>query len=463
MQVSLKSSSNNMNRTFWRYAIPSIAAMLVNGVYQVVDGIFIGHYIGQQGLASVSMVWPIIYVIAGLGLMIGMGAGSLLSMTRGQSEKEGMPVSQKSIVDILCSSSLLMVVMGFFVALTLMLWGRDFLKLQGGEGEVLLIAEQYLSLFIGGGFITILASAMPIFIRNNDAPTLATTLLIIGALLNIILDYLFIVQFDLGLKGAAIATLSAQFSVCIGGIFYFLSKQSNIHFKRDYITFNFSLVKKIVLLGASSLVMYLYVSFVFALHNRLFMQYGTTVNLGAFAIVGYLMVLYYLVAEGLAEGMQPLVSFFHGASQPQKIKAVVILSIKATIITGLVWIAILNIFPHTMIGMFNDFDEQLIQEATLGIRLHLFAMFLDGIVVLASMYFMAVGLGGRSLWIAIGNLLTQLPLLYFLPKWFGITGIWLVLPLSTIIMFIVVVPMLWRHCFALSKVGPKKKLILQSN
>lgn len=459
MQVSSKSSSVNVKRAFWRYAIPSIAAMLVNGVYQVVDGIFIGHYIGQQGLASASMVWPIIYVIAGLGLMIGMGAGSLLSMARGQSEKEGSLVSPKKIAGILSTSSVLMILLGFFVSVILIFWGNTFLIIQGGEGDVLWIAQQYLTVFIVGGIITVFASAMPIFIRNNDAPTLATGLLIFGALLNIVLDYVLIVSFDLGLKGAAIATLSAQFSVCVGGVFYFFSKQSKITFKCNYLTFDMAVAKKILLLGVSSLVMYLYVSFVFALHNRLFMQYGTTVNLGAFAIVGYLMVLYYLVAEGLAEGMQPLVSFFHGALQPQKIKAVVILSAKATIVAGLAWIAILNVFPHTMIGLFNNLDAQLIQEATLGIRLHLFAMFLDGIIVLASMYFMAVGLGGRSLWIAIGNLLTQLPLLYFLPKWFGITGIWLVLPLFTIVMFVIVVPMLWRHCFHQQ---PRETLVLQS-
>jgi len=293
--------------------------------------------------------------------------------------------------------------------------------------------------------VTLLASAMPIFIRNDDAPRIATGLLIVGAVLNIILDYLLIVQFNLGLKGAAIATLIAQLSVCIGGFGYFFSTQSRVVFTREYMAFSFPLAKKIIILGASSFVMYLYVSFVFALHNRLFMEYGTSVNVGAFAIVGYLMVLYYLVAEGLAEGMQPPVSFFYGAAQPKNIKKMMILSAKATVIAGLIWTLVLNMFPQVMIGLFNDADPLLMQEASLGIRLHLFAMFLDGIIVLASMYFMAIGLGVRSLWISIGNLFIQLPFLYFLPKWLGITGIWLVLPISTMVMFMIVAPMLWSH------------------
>ncbi|MCL1126141.1 MATE family efflux transporter [Shewanella surugensis] len=360
---------------------------------------------------------------------------------------------QKKTVQILSTSGILMLGFGVIVFLLLFFGGRGFLMAQGGIGETLLIAEQYLSIsvsqylsvFVAGGIVTLCAAAMPIFIRNNEAPRMATGLLIFGAVLNIVLDYLFIVQFNLGLKGAAMATLFAQLSVCIGGLIYFCSKQSQIEFRREYFVFSLPLAKRIVLLGASSFVMYLYVSFVFALHNRLFMEYGTSVNVGAFAIVGYLMVLYYLVAEGLAEGMQPPVSFFYGASQPKNIRKMVLLSAKATVVAGLIWTAILNLFPYTIIGFFNDSDPVLIQAAILGIRLHLFAMFLDGIIVLASMYFMAVGIGGRSLWISIGNLFIQLPFLYFLPKWMGINGIWLVLPVSTMIMFVIVAPMLWRH------------------
>ena len=191
--------------------------------------------------------------------------------------------------------------------------------------------------------------------------------------------------------------------------------------------------------------MYLYTSFVFALHNRLFMEYGSPITVGAFAIVGYLMVLYYFVAEGLGEGMQPPVSYFFGAKQTENIKKVLVLATKVTITAGIAWLLILNLFPSTIIGLFNAEDTSLIQEATSGIRLHLFAMFLDGYLVLAIMFFMAVNQGKKALGISVGNMLIKLPLLFFLPPWLGVKGVWLAMPISNVLMFIIVAPMVWHH------------------
>ncbi len=443
-------NERSIKRTFWRYAIPSIAAMLVNGLYQIIDGMFIGHYLGYQGLAGISISWPIIYVIAGVGLMIGMGAGSLNSVSRGRdaaTQKDSIEASRThaEMAKTLYTAMGLAIGFGLLFSYLLFLNGTHLLLAQGAEGQVLVLAQDYLSPFVWTAAITILASALPILIRNDESPNIATALMVTGACMNIVLDYLLIVQFDMGLKGAALATVCAQLSVCVGGFAYFLSTKTQLKLSAHRPSFNTKLAARILLLGSSSFVMYIYTSFVFALHNRLFMEYGTSITVAAFAIVGYLMVLYYFIAEGIGEGMQPPVSFFLGAAQPHNIKKMVLLAATVTLTIGLSWVAILNLFPEIMIGLFNSDDPTLIQEAVTGIHLHLFAMFIDGLIVLAIMYFMAVNQGGKSLAISIGNMLIQLPFLYILPKWLGIYGVWIAMPLSNVVMFLIVAPMVWYH------------------
>lgn len=401
------------------------------------------------------MAWPIIYVFAGIGLMIGMGSGSLISRSRGE-EQVSSSVKSDALTHsnktnrTLTTAIFLILVFGILGSILLSISGTHLLQIQGGIDNTLLLGQQYIGPFIWTLVFTILASAMPILIRNDESPNIATGLMIMGACINILLDYLFIVRMDMALHGAGVATVAAQVTVSLCGLAYFLSsttrlKVGNLTLKLSAMRFDSRLAKQILLLGASSFVMYLYTSFVFALHNRLFMEYGSPVTVGAFAIVGYLMVLYYFIAEGLGEGMQPPVSYFFGAKQTENIKKVLVLATKVTITAGIVWLLILNLFPSNIIGMFNSEDTALIEEATTGIRLHLFAMFLDGYLVLAIMFFMAVNQGKKALGISIGNMLIQLPFLYFLPPLFGVTGVWLAMPISNIVMFLIVAPMVWHH------------------
>ncbi|MGS0727567.1 MATE family efflux transporter, partial [Shewanella sp. 0m-11] len=318
-------------------------------------------------------------------------------------------------------------------------------------GATLGMAQDYIGVFIWGAAATIIASALPLLIRNDESPNIATGLMVLGALVNIGLDYLLIGVFNFGLLGAAIATISAQSIVCILGLIYFCTRISNIRWPAKFTYFKIPFAKQIMLLGSSSLFMYLYTSFVFALHNRLFMEYGTPLTVGAFAIVGYLMVLYYLVAEGVAEGLQPPVSYYYGAEQHENINKMLKLSVKVTLIAGVSWITLLNVIPHAMVGLFNSNDSELIATAVDGIRLHLFAMPLDGFIALSSVYFMATNQGVKALAIACGNMLIQLPFLYVLPKIMGVDGVWMAMPISNIVLCFIVVPMVWLDVKARSR------------
>ncbi|MCW8328408.1 MATE family efflux transporter [Photobacterium sp. SDRW27] len=442
----------SVRRTFWRYAIPSVAAMLVNGLYQVIDGIFVGHYIGYEGLAGINMAWPVIGIIAGLGLLVGMGTGSLISIYRGEGNntKAQQTLSTGLGIIFLC---------GLLTMMLVSTLGPTMLIAQGAVGTALSLGIEYIDVFAWGAVFTIAAGAMPMLIRNDDSPNLSTLLMAIGALMNIVLDYLFIAKFGWGLKGAALATVISQITIFVLAIGYFFSSNSQLRLCWRTLTFSPTLAVKLIGLGTSSLFMYAYFSFVIALHNRLFMEYGTAVHVGAFAIVGYLMTMYYLLAEGVASGMQPPVSYYFGADQVEKIKATLMLAIKVVLLTGIGAVIFLNLYPNTLIELFSNNDPVLAGETVNGLRLHLFAMFLDGFIALASVYFMAVNQGGKALAISAGNMLVQLPFLYFLPQWLGVNGIWLSVPLSNIVLAVIVVPLVWSDINKKSQTNGKILLV----
>lgn len=426
----------SIKKTFWRYTLPAIAAMLVNGLYLIVDGIFIGHYIGFEGLAAINMAWPVLYFVVGFGIMVGMGSGSLLSIQRGKGDLTTAPT-------ILTTSMIVMLLLSAVSTFIILFYSSQLLQAQGAIGATLQMGQDYIAVYAWATIATVLSAALPFLIRNDENPNLATILMALGAVINIVLDYLFIGVWDMGLTGAAVATITAQITICLIGLGYFLSGYSNIKWPTKFTLFNLSFSRQMLLLGSSSLFMYLYTSFVFALHNRLFMDYGSSITVGAFAIVGYLMVLYYFVAEGVAEGLQPPVSYYYGAEQHEDISKMLKLSVKVTFIAGISWTLLLNLLPELMVGLFNNEDPILISTAVDGIRMHLFAMPLDGFIALASVYFMATNQGKKALIVACSNMLIQLPFLYVLPKIIGVNGVWLAMPLSNITLCLVVMPMVY--------------------
>ncbi len=420
---------------FWKYAIPSIAAMLVSGLYQIIDGIFVGHYVGFEGLAGINMAWPIICCVVGVGMMIGMGAGSLLSITRGEKKPlEGQKVLSHAIV--------LIGIMSIASAIFIHFFGETLLLLQAADGQSFTMASDYIEVFAYGAFFTTAATAMPLLVRNDEQPGFATMLLMIGAVMNIALDYLLIAVYPLGLTGAAIATLISQAIVMLLGFYYFFSRKANTRFKFSYKDIKFKQLQKILVLGSSSLIMFMYFSFIIALHNFLFMQYGSAVHVAAFAIVGYVATTFYLLAEGIAGGMQPPVSYYYGAKQVPQIKQTVKLTVKVVAILGVFTVLFINIFPNFVIGFFSNHDNTLMAETLIGMRLHLFALVLDGFIFIATMYFMAVNQGNKSLFISMANMAIQIPFLLTLPNLIGVNGIWLSVPLSNVALCLILTPLI---------------------
>ncbi|EKO3549999.1 MATE family efflux transporter [Vibrio fluvialis] len=436
--------STSIYRQFLRYAIPTVAAMLVNGLYQVVDGIFIGHYVGAEGLAGINVAWPVIGTILGMGMLVGVGTGALASIKQGEKDLH-------SAKRILATGLLTLVMLAPIVATILWFFADDFLRWQGAQGRTFELGMQYLQILIIGCVFTLGSIAMPFLLRNDDSPNLATLLMVVGALCNIVLDYVLIAWLQWELTGAAIATAISQLIVTGLGFSYFFSKRAKLRLTRACLSMEWRYLPKIFAIGVSSFFMYAYGSTMVALHNSLIIQYGNAVMVGAYAILGYIVTVYYLTVEGIANGMQPLASFNHGARQYGNIRRLLKVAMSIAVLGGVVFVLMINLFPEQVIGIFNSNDPRLMEGAVFALKLHMFALFLDGFLVVSAAYYQATNHGGKAMFVSVGNMMVQLPFLYILPKLYGITGVWIAFPLSNIALSCVVGVMLWRDVSRLGK------------
>ncbi|MEK6212835.1 MAG: MATE family efflux transporter [Vibrio fluvialis] len=416
----------------------------MNGLYPVVDGIFIGHYVGAEGLAGINVAWPVIGTILGMGMLVGVGTGALASIKQGEKDL-------RSAKRILATGLLTLVMLAPIVATILWFFADDFLRWQGAQGRTFELGMQYLQILIIGCVFTLGSIAMPFLLRNDDSPNLATLLMVVGALCNIVLDYVLIAWLQWELTGAAIATAISQLIVTGLGFSYFFSKRAKLRLTRACLSMEWRYLPKIFAIGISSFFMYAYGSTMVALHNSLIIQYGNAVMVGAYAILGYIVTVYYLTVEGIANGMQPLASFNHGARQYDNIRRLLKVAMSIAVLGGVVFVLMINLFPEQVIGIFNSNDPRLMEGAVFALKLHMFALFLDGFLVVSAAYYQATNHGGKAMFVTVGNMMVQLPFLYILPKLYGITGVWIAFPLSNIALSCVVGVMLWRDVSRLGK------------
>ncbi len=430
-------SDAELRREFWRYTIPSIGALLVNGVNELVDAAFVGSHVGYEGLAAITLTWPVICLVIGIGLMIGAAGGSLMSIARGRRDWQ-------QCNRILNRSAGLALLLGPLCGVLVIAIDQTVLQWQGASGSVADMALLYSEVFAAGCVINLIAIALAMMVRNDNSPMISTLIMGISALVNLLFDWLFVAVLDQGVAGAALASIFAKAAALAGAGYYFLRHSQRLQLQLSLMKPDLAFSRRICALGASTFVMYIYAGVDISVHNALLMHYGSAIDVAALAIAGYIMMLFYFLSEGVANGMQPLVSYYHGSHLLQLQNRMRDMAIRVLVISGIGWTALVYAAPEWLISLFSEHNPELTEVARNGMYLHLFAMLFDGLLVLASVYFQAVDQGRRSLLISVGNIAVQIPFFLVLPQWLGVTGVWLVLPVSTTLLFLVVLAVIVR-------------------
>ena len=422
-----------LSRLFWRYVTPTVAAMLITGIYVTIDGIFVGHVLGQDGMAGLMLAYPICAVLYAVGALIGMGASSLVSFYLGQ----GNPAKARHIVGnalvMVLLTSLLLSVIGIR-------YGEPMLAWMGAEGEIFTAGLAYLQAYAWLGVFAVLSMAFSSLLRNDGRPGFVTIIMVVGGLLNVLLDYLLMVVFPFGLAGVATATMLSQAVTGLACLWHFFTPRSQLRISWDTLRPDLRLMGETVRLGISSFLMYLYLSVVLALHNKALLAVGTSLHVAAYGVISYTEAFFYLVFEGIAMGIQPIASFNAGAGHWQRVLRVRNLALGVTLGIALCAMIPLYLWPEAAVYLFAGDNATLLPVASLGIWLYFWGLPMEGLLLVGATYFQAINRARIASLLTGGKLVLIGGFLWGFSTLWGVPGVWLALPTCSSLLVLV----MWR-------------------
>lgn len=422
-----------LSRLFWRYVTPTVAAMLVTGIYVTIDGIFVGHILGQDGLAGLMLAYPICAVLYAVGALLGMGSSSLASFYLGKGEqKRARHIVGNALVMVLVAAAVLT-----FIGIN---YGDEMLAWMGAEGDIFTAGLAYLQWYAWLGVFAVLSMAFTALLRNDGRPGLTTWILVGGGLLNVLLDYLLMAVIPWGLAGAAIATMLSQ--AVTGGLclWHFFTPRSKLRIGWDTLLPDWQLMLETVKLGFSSFLMYLYLSVVLALHNKALLAVGTSLHVAAYGVISYTEAFFYLIFEGIAMGIQPIASFNAGAGNWQRVLRIRNLALGVTVAIALCGMVPLYLWPEGAVYLFAGDNATLLPVATLGIWLYFWGLPMEGLLLVGATYFQAINRPRIASLLTGGKLLLIGGFLWGFSILWGVAGVWLALPTCSTLLVL----LMWR-------------------
>lgn len=429
-----------------KYAVPSVVSMVVMALYNIVDQIFIGRGVGYLGNTATTVSFPLITIALALALLTGNGASALISLNLGRGSGENAKRTLGNALVLLTALSLLLTAAA-------LIFLKPLLIAFGATEPVMPYAVDYTWIILLGQPFSMLATAISNPIRADGSPRYSMMCTLSGAVLNTILDPIFIFVFKMGVKGAAIATVIAQAFSFFLALYYVLRLAKHVRISRSDLKPQLPLIREILALGSSSFMNQISMFFVMLVLNRSLVHYGglspygSEVPLAALGIVMKINMIMISVILGISIGMQPILGFNYGAKNYGRVKetlriGVVVSGILATVV-NILFITV----PGVFISIFGDSDPDFNQFARLALRTFMSCVFSAGIQIPCSLYFMAIG---RPLKAMVLQLTRQIffliPLILILPVFFGINGVLYAAPATDILALFVTI------CFTFNEI-----------
>lgn len=438
----------NIRKQFFRFVIPSMMSMMLNGLYTIVDGFFIGHAVGDVGLAGIGLAWPITAVLIALGMGIGVGGSVQMSVYRG--------AGKDSEADHYRASTLLLLgTVSAITTIVLLLFNSFFLKVLGAEGEVYDAAYSYIQIISLGGSMQIFTSGMLPLIRNSHMTVQAMGIMIAGLICNIILDWLFTMKIPMGLGGAALATIIAQGITATGCVFFLWRlKENRIRFSQFKWKNNTML--KIIKIGVSPFGISLMPSLITVFNNWQCLKYGGNFAVSAYAVINYFLASVLLLLEGIGEGVQPLISYYKGAKEYKTMEKIRNMGVKAVLTFSALFL--LSVIPaKSILPAFFGTSEQTAEIIREALPILVLAFPMMGIGKLFSSYFYACEENISSMLMIYSDPICFTPLCIFvLPKIWQLKGVWLALPGAQFLVMVLLTFLFIQHKIKLRTVGGEK-------
>jgi putative MATE family efflux protein len=407
-----------VGKLIWKFFWPALIGVLANTLYNIVDRIFIGRGVGAEALSGLSVVFPIMIIVAAFGMLIGIGSGVRVSIAMGRRDKE---MAERVIGNgfvLMILMSILVTILGFAIKTPL-------LKSFGANQVTIGYAQDYLNIILLGNIFQIVGFSMNNIIRSEGNPLNAMISMLIAAGLNAILAPIFVFWFHWGVKGAATATVIAQFVLMVWVLRHFLIKGATLRLRRRNFRLDRHIILQIVSIGMSPFAMQIAGSLIQATFNRLLIRYGGDIATGAMGIINSVAILIVMSIIALNMASQPIIGYNYGAKKYHRVRETWNIGIiAATIIATLAFIVV-ELFPGAIIRLFNNTNEDLFRIGVRGLRIFILMLPLVGFQIICSNYFQSIGKAKISLFLTLlRQVFILLPLLMILSKIWGMDGIW---------------------------------------
>jgi len=428
-----------IGRLLFKLALPTVVAQLVNMLYNVVDRIFIGHMPvgGDMALTGVGVCMPIIMIVSAFSCLVGAGGAPRASIFMG---KKDMESAEKTMGGCFAAT----VIMSLLLTAVMLIWNRPLLLAFGASENTIEYACSYLKVYAVGTIFVQLTLGMNAFITAQGFTRISMLSVVIGALTNIALDPLFIYVFDMGVRGAALATIISQALSTAWVLAFLCGRKTLLMLKREHVRLDMKIILPCMALGSAAFIMQASESVIFVCFNSSLLKYGGDIAVGAMTILSSVIQLVWLPINGIAQGAQPITSYNYGAGNVQRVKKTFrLLLISCTSFSFVVWLAVM-LMPRELASLFTP-DDTLLDFTQRVLPIYMGTTCLFGIQTACQMTFVAIGYALTSVIVAsMRKFGLLLPLIYLVPHLVNdpITGVYLAEPIAdflavtfTVIMF----------------------------
>ncbi|MGO4547857.1 MATE family efflux transporter [Paenibacillus sp. 2TAB23] len=420
-----------VGRSFLKYLIPSMLGMLLVALNITIDGIMVGNKLGSTALAGIGIASPVYTLFVAMSLWVGLGGATLYSQNMGAKDTQQARTAFSYSLTIIFIATLAIGVTAFVF--------RDALVYAlGANAETYPFASDYLNVMLLFGFVFTIENALSVFVRNDGNPNLAMMAQITFALSNVVINFVVLYVLDLGVAGVAYGTILAAFLGLMVLLSHFFKKSNRLKLIR--IRWNKKIVVAIIIIGFPSFLSEVGLSVFTISHNRTLETIAGTDGVSAFALLNYVHSTVLLTFLGMGSAIQPLISYYHGAKQEEKKRRTIRIATATALGAGAVLLLIMQLAAMPIISLFGNFSDSVTGHAENGLRIFVMAYLFMGINFVMMTYYQSIGKVKMAVWItAAREMILMLVFIAVLPRFLGVNGVWLSVPLAECIVLITIV------------------------
>ena len=424
-----------MGKLLRQYAVPAIVAMTASSLYNMVDSIFIGQGVGPLAISGLAITFPLMNISAAFGALVGVGCATLISVRLGQKEYD-------TAFKVLGNCVMMNVLLGVTLTVLGFIYLDEILYFFGASEQTIVYSREYMQVIVLGNVITHLYMGLNAVLRSSGHPHEAMYTTMVAVLVNVVLDPVFIYGMDMGIRGAAVATIISQSISLLWQLKLFSNKNDVIYFRRDSFKMRDRIIRDTINIGMPQFMMNMAACLVVLLINHGLVRYGGDLAVGAYGIVNRLVFVMVMIVIGFNQAMQPIAGYNYGANQmPRVMQAFKLTVIAATMVTTTAFLVFM-IGADYVVRAFTT-DSRLAQLSADGLRIVVLVFPIVGLQMVVSNYFQSIGKPGKSIILSMSRqVLVLIPSLLILPNFFGVEGVWWSMPLSDFIATMLAVVMI---------------------